>query len=78
MSKTNATVRWLTTAMLAASLVACGTVQGATPGRAGTQMEAPRSDVHLTEFDSNDTRTAPSQLGGGASGETDSGPALVP
>jgi hypothetical protein len=78
MSKTNATVRWLTTAMLAASLVACGTVQGATPDRAGTQIEAPRGDVHLTEFDANDTHAAPVQDGGNAAGDTNSGPALVP
>jgi len=78
MSKTNATVRCLTTAMLAASLAACGTVQGATPGRAGIQIEAPRSDVHLTEFDANDTQRTSIQDSGNAAGDTGFGPTLVP
>jgi len=78
MSKINASVRCLSIAMLAASLVACGTVQGATPGRAGTQIEQPRSDVHLTEFDPGDSHSYPVQDGGNAAGDTTSGPALVP
>ena len=78
MSKINANVRWLTTLLLAASLVACGTVQGATPGRAGVQLNGGPSDVHLLEYDVNDTQPAPLQDGGDAAGETGSGPALVP
>jgi len=78
MSKTNAAVRFLTTATLAASFVACGTVQGATPGRAGIQIEAPRSDVHLTEFDVSDSHSAPAQDGADTSSEPGTGPTLVP
>lgn len=57
MSQNLATIRRFGLTVLAVSLMACGTVQGATPGRAGTQIEAPRGDNHLIEFDVNDTST---------------------
>lgn len=61
MSKNSATIRRLTITILAASLMACGTVQGATPGRAGTQIEEPRGDNHLTEFGSNESSSGATQ-----------------
>ncbi|HEX9436943.1 MAG TPA: hypothetical protein VGA16_07275 [Candidatus Limnocylindria bacterium] len=72
-------------ALLAAALIACGTVTGASAGRAvhADANEAP-SDVHLTEFEyagqSAARTTAPTAGGAGpseASGSSD-GPFLIP
>jgi hypothetical protein len=79
MSKNLANFRRVSIAVLAASLIACGTVQGATQGRGGAEIQRQfGDDVHLTEFDPNDTSSSSLQDGGSAAGETSSGATLVP
>jgi len=69
--------RHLIAAAFAASLVACGGIQGAASGigasRVGTQ-----GDAHLTEYDSNDTSSGALRDGGDSSGDSSFGPALIP
>jgi hypothetical protein len=69
--------RLLTAVMLAASLVACGGIQGARGGL-GSERISTQSDAHLTEYDSNDTSSAALRDGGDSSGESGFGPAFVP
>lgn len=60
MSKHFATIRGLAIAALAASLMACGSIQGASSG-AGNQIEIPRGDAHLTEFGPSDSTSSTTQ-----------------
>ena len=48
----------LAAAVLAVSLAACGTVQGASSARAGTPVDGSASAIHLTEFDQDMSKAA--------------------
>lgn len=56
--------RWVAATLLAISLAACGSIQGASPARAGVPAQGGPSDVHLTEFDANDTQGAAIRISG--------------
>ena len=67
--------RTLTAVVFAASLVACGGIHGA---GVGGERVSPQGDVHLTEYDTNDTSSAALRDGGDSSGDSGFGPALIP
>ena len=69
--------RLLTSALVAVSLVACGGIQGAGGGLGSGRSSIP-GDVHLTEYDSNDTSNAAVRDGGDSSGDSGFGPAPIP
>lgn len=60
MSKQHAIIRGLVIAALAASLMACGSIHGASSG-AGAQIEMPRGDDRLTEFGPSDSASSATQ-----------------
>jgi hypothetical protein len=78
MFKKNANGRRIAATLLAIALSACGSFQGASPARAGLSAAGPAGNVHLTEFDPNDTvKRAPTYLPAwdqnfGAGGQIDS------
>lgn len=90
MFKKNANGRRVAATLLAIALSACGSVQGASPARAGVPSTAISGELHLTEFDVNDSAGTAGLLGGeyppapasstvdGGGSSTKVAPALVP
>jgi len=64
MFKKNASGRRVAVTLLAIALSACGSVQGASPARAGVPSTVILGELHLTEFDPNDAPGAAGLLGG--------------
>jgi len=82
MFKTNGNGRWLAGTLLAITLGACGTIQGASQAGAGIPSNVASGDNHLTEFDASDSQGSAIRtgtgLGGDSASDTTSAPALVP
>jgi hypothetical protein len=78
MSRNNALGRRVAATLLAIAFSACGSIQGASPARAGLPAGGASDALHLTEFDPNDTvRQIPTYLPAwdqnfGAGGQIDS------
>lgn len=64
MFKKNANGRRVAATLLAIALSACGSIQGASPARAGVTSNELTGELHLTEFDPNDSAGAAGLLGG--------------
>jgi len=58
MSRMNGNRRQVAAMLLAIALSACGTIQGSSSIRAAVPANGSSGDVHLTEFDANDTSSA--------------------
>ena len=76
MSKKNASGRRIAATLLAIALSACGSIQGASPARAGLPAGAPSGSSQLLEFDSNDTATEMPHEAGLLGGEYPPAPAV--
>ena len=77
MSKKNASGRRMAATLLAIALSACGSIQGASQGRAGIPSNVMSGDLHLTEFDSNDSVSPGTGAAGLLGGEYPPAPASV-
>jgi hypothetical protein len=63
MSRKNSNGGLLAATLVALALTACGSIQGASPARAGVPANGGSSDIHLVEFDANDSRSGTAGAG---------------